>query len=161
MLRWLVTAALTFAGVCLVFLLGEGHGFLPWILVFLVGLAIGFRSGGPWLAGVVGVIAAQVVVEVIQESFKTGSVRTVASFAGDGLLLAIVVFTPAYLFGAAWRRGPGLPAEPERMDPAAPGSPSDGWLSSGQMIFVGCATLAVFGLLMVYIGWQWIRGGGY
>jgi hypothetical protein len=159
--RSLVTAGLTFVGVCVAFLLGDGHGILPWLLVFVVGLAIGFRSGGPWLAGVVGVIGAQVVVEIIQLRFWMGSVRTIASLAGDGLLVAIVVFTPAYLFGAAARRGPGPPAEPERVDPAVPGSPSGGLLSSGQMVFIGCGILTVFGLLMAYIVWQWTRLGGY
>jgi hypothetical protein len=161
--RWLVNTALVFACVCLAFLLGEGHGLMGWILTFVVGLGIGFANRGPWSAGLIGVIAAQVVVGLIQESFRTGTARTPVGFAGDGLLLAIVMFTPGYLFGAAARRGPGPPAVPAAPDPdpAAAGGSSKELLSSGQMVFVGCAILTVFGLLMGYLLWQLTKDGGY
>ena len=159
--RWLVNAVLAFVGVGLAFLLGEGHGLLPWILTFVVGFAIGFASRGPWPPALIGVIGAQVVVEVIQASARTETGRDIIDFAGDGLLLGIVMFTPAYLFGAAARRGPGPPAIPQNSHEDSADAPSRSWLSSGQMVFVGCAILTVFGLLIAYLAWQWARTGGY
>ena len=159
--RWLVNAALAFGGVGLAFLLGDGHGLLPWILTFVVAFAIGFASRGPWPPALIGVIGAQVVVEVIQASARNETGRDIIGFAGDGLLLGIVMFTPAFLFGAAARRGPGPPAVPEGSDQVSANASSRGWLSSGQMVFVGCAILTVFGLLIAYLAWQLTRTGGY
>jgi len=87
--------------------------------------------------------------------------RVTIDFAGDGLLLGIVMFTPAFLFGAAARRGPGPPAVPEGSDQVSANASSRGWLSSGQMVFVGCAILTIFGLLIAYLAWQLTRTGGY
>src|SRR5258706_6753214 len=159
--RSLVTAGLTFAGVCFAYLVADGRGLLPWLLVFVVGLAIGFRSCGPWPAGVVGVVVAQVVVDLIKANARAETASAIASLAGGGLFLAIVLFTPGYLFGAAARRGPGPPAEPEQVDPTSPKAASDDWLSSGQMVFVGCAILTAFGLFLAFIMWLWTKDGGY
>jgi len=159
--RWLVNAVLAFVGVSLAFLLGEGHGLLPWILTFVVAFAIGFASRGPWPPALIGVIGAQVVVEVIRASARNETGRDIIDFAGDGLLLGIVMFAPAYLFGTAARRGPGPPAVPAGSDQVLANASSRGWLSSGQMVFGGCAILTVFGLLIAYLAWQWARTGGY
>jgi len=154
--RPLVSAVAALLGVSVTYALADGRGIGPWLLIFAVGLAVGFGTRGGWLAGLVGVIAGHVLVGYVKSMNGMESGRDGIDFAGDGLLLGIVLFTPGYLFGAAARRRPA-------------GASTDGgeavatdelWLSRRAMVVLGCVILGTFGLLMGYIVLLLLTTGG-
>lgn len=160
LLRVLVTAFAAFAGVSAAYLVADGRGWLPWVMIFGVGLGVGLATRGGWLAGMAGVIAAHVLVGYVGASIQQDFGRDAIDFAGDGLLLGVVLFTPAYLFGAASRLRNTAAAGPVTTDAAGPAAdrPSS-LLSPRAMVGVGCAILGAFGLMLGYIAWQFSRGG--
>ena len=110
LLRTLVSAVAALLGVLATYAVADGRGIGPWLLVFAVGLGVGFAARGGWLAGLVGVIAAHVLVGYVKSLNGMEGGRDAIDFAGDGLLLGIVFFTPGYLFGTAARRRPAVAA---------------------------------------------------
>ena len=60
--RTLVSAAVALLGVAATYLVADGRGIGPWLLIFAVGLGVGFGTRGGWLASLIGVIAAHVLV---------------------------------------------------------------------------------------------------
>jgi len=82
--------------------------------------------------------------------------RDAIDFAGDGLMLGIVLFTPGYLFGAAARRRPPVATSDGGEGVAA----DEPWLSRRAMVVLACAILGVFGLLMGYIVVLLVTSGG-
>jgi hypothetical protein len=155
-LRTLVSAVAALLGVLATYAVADGRGIGPWLPVFAVGLGVGFGTRGGWLAGLVGVIAAHVLVGYVKTLNGMESGRDAIDFAGDGLLLGIVLFTPGYLFGAAARRRP-LAATSDGGEAVAAGEP---WLSRRAMVVLGCAILGVFGLLMGYVLVLLVSSGG-
>jgi hypothetical protein len=146
-LRTLVSAVAGLLGVSASYAVADGRGIGPWLLIFAVGLGVGFGTRGGWLAGLVGVIAAHVFVGYVKTLNGLESGRDAIDFAGDGLLLGITLFTPGYLFGAAARRRPSVAASDGGEAVAA----DEPWLSRRAMVVIACAILGVFGLLMGYV----------
>jgi hypothetical protein len=156
LLRTLVSAVAALLGVLATYAVADGRGMGPWLLVFAVGLGVGFGTRGGWLAGLVGVVAGHVLVGYVKTLNGLESGRDAIDFAGDGLMLGIVLFTPGYLFGAAARRRPVAAASDGGEAVAADGP----WLSRRAMVIIGCAILGVFGLLMGYIVVLLLTTGG-
>jgi hypothetical protein len=160
----LLTLVLAFVGVAGSYALADRRGFAPYILIFLVGLGIGFGTRGGWVAAMVGVVAAHVAVGLVKASTGVEGGRELTSYAGEGLLIGITFFTPGYLFGAAARvrRERQMTATTAAAsEPAAAVSASNQWITPRGMVYLGCGILAAVGLLMVYIYWQLTKGGGY
>jgi hypothetical protein len=155
-LRTLVSAVAALLGVLATYAVADGRGIGPWLLIFAVGLAVGFGTRGGWLAGLVGVIAAHVLVGYVKTLSELEGGRDAIDFAGDGLLLGIVLFTPGYLLGAAARRSTVV-ATSDGGEAVAPDEP---WLSRRAMVVLACAILGVFGLLMGYIVVLLLTSGG-
>jgi hypothetical protein len=154
--RTLVSAVAALLGVLATYAVADGRGIGPWVLIFLVGLGVGFGTRGGWLAGLVGVIAAHVLVGYVEFMNGLEGGRDAIDFAGDGLMLGIVLFTPGYLFGAAARRRPAV-ATSDGGEAVAADAP---WLSRRAMVVLACAILGVFGLLMGYIVVLLLTSGG-
>jgi len=154
--RTLVSAAVALLGVAATYLVADGRGIGPWLLIFAVGLGVGFGTRGGWLASLIGVIAAHVLVGYAKTLNGLESGRDAIDFAGDGLLLGIVLFTPGYLFGAAARRRPAVAMSDDGEAVAA----DEPWLSRRAMVVLACAILGVFGLLMGYIVVLLLTSGG-
>ena len=154
--RTLVSAVAALLGVLATYAVADGRGIGPWVLIFLVGLGVGFGTRGGWLAGLVGVIAAHVLVGYIKSMNGLEGGRDAIDFAGDGLMLGIVLFTPGYLFGAAARRRPAV-ATSDGGQAAAKDEP---WLSRRAMVIIGCVILGAFGLLMGYLVVLLLTTGG-
>lgn len=160
----LVTLVLAFVGVAGAYALADGRGFAPYILIFLVGLGIGFGTRGGWIAAIVGVVVAQVAVDVVKAATGIDRAREITSYAGDGLQVGIVLFTPGYLFGAAarvHREQPTTATTTTGSEPDAAVAVSNAWITPRGMVYLGCGILAAVGLLMVYIYWQLTKRGGY
>jgi hypothetical protein len=155
-LRTLVSAVAALLGVLATYAVADGRGIGPWLLVFAVGLGVGFGTRGGWLAGLVGVIAAHVLVGYVKTLNGPEGGRDAIDFAGDGLLLGIVLFTPGYLFGAAARRRPAVVTRDGGEAVAA----DEPWLSRRAMVVLACAILGAFGLLMGYIVVLLLSSGG-
>jgi len=161
-LRTLVSAVAALLGVLATYAVADGRGIGPWLLVFAVGLGVGFCTRGGWPAGLVGVIAAHVLVGYVKTLNGLESGRDAIDFAGDGLMLGIVLFTPGYLFGAAARRRPGPQVGGGTRDDANAVSvdrPSGQWLTRREMVLVGCAILGAFGVMMGIVLVQLLSSG--
>jgi hypothetical protein len=161
--RRFVTAALTCTGVVAVYLVADRRGVLPLVLMFVVGLAIGFGTRGGWLASMVGVILAGAVFGAIKG--LGGSIPgwdLVRFYAAEALLFGLTMFTPGYLFGAAVWLSPKIPREStlENGEPVT-ASESQPWMTSTAMSFLGCAILIGVGVVFAYILWQLRETGGY
>jgi hypothetical protein len=161
--RVIASAFLAFLGVSATYLVADGRGILPWLLIFAVGLGIGFGTRGGWLAALVGVIAAHVLVGYGRSVYRGEVGRDAIDFAGDGLLLGIVLFTPGYLFGAAARRRPRAATGITKTDGeevASVASASEPWLSRRAMIVLGSVILGTFALFMGFIVVMLLTTGG-
>jgi hypothetical protein len=154
--RTLVSVVAALVGVLATYAVADGRGIGPWLLIFAVGLGVGFGTRGGWLAGLFGVIAAHVLVGYVKTMNGSEGGRDAIDFAGDGLLLGIVLFTPGYLFGAAARRRPADVTS----DDGEEGAADEPWLSRRAMVVLACAILGVFGLLMGYIVVLLLTSGG-
>jgi hypothetical protein len=155
-LRTLVTAVVALLGVSATYAVADGRGIGPWLLIFAVGLGVGFGTRGGWLAGLVGVIAAHVLVGYVKSMNGLEGGREAIAFAGDGLFLGILLFTPGYLFGAAARRGPAIVTS----DDGEAVATNEPWLSRRAMVIIGCVILGAFGLLMGYLVVLLLTTGG-
>jgi hypothetical protein len=155
-LRTVVSAAAALLGVLATYAVADGRGIGPWLLIFAVGLGVGFGTRGGWLAGLVGVIAAHVLVGYVKSMNGFEGGRDTIAFAGDGLFLGILLFTPGYLFGAAARPRPAI-ATSDGGEAVAADEP---WLSRRAMVLLACAVLGAFGVLMGYIVVLLLSSGG-
>jgi hypothetical protein len=77
--------------------------------------------------------------------------RDAIDFAGDGLLLGVVLFTPGYLFGAAARAGRAAASIVTNDAQGTIATTSEPWVSPRAMVVLGCAILGVFGLVMAFL----------
>lgn len=161
LLRIVATVVIALLGVSATYLLTDGRGILPWLPLFAVGLVVGFGTRGGWLAALAGAIGAHVLVGYVKIANGLELGRDAIDFAGDGLLLGIVLFTPGYLFGAAARARRAAPAIVVASDAHGTiASPSEPWPRPRTMVVVACAILGVFGLLMGYIVVLLMTAGG-
>jgi len=161
--RRFVTAALACIGVVAAYLVADRRGVLPLVLIFVVGLAIGFGTRGGWLVSMVGVILAGAVFGAVKAlGDSVPGAELIRFYAGETLLFGMTIFTPGYLFGAAARLSPKVPQE-SALESGEPITAADSQrrMTSTAMSFLGCAILIGVGLVFGYILWRLRETGGY
>ena len=150
--RVLITALAAFVGVCAAYFVAGGRGW--WFAIFVVGLIAGRATRGGWLAGMAGVIGGHLLMGSLNAPILSGYRRDATDFAFYGGLYGIVLFTPAYLFGAAarMRKQPTIGQAATDRARAAPKALSSG-LSPGAMVGLGCAILGVSALVFGFFAY--------
>jgi hypothetical protein len=105
--QWRIfTLIVAFAGVVAIYVFADGPGLTPFILMFFLGIGIAFGTRGGWLLGMLGLLAATVLVGVVKYSTGGDVGDNATRYVGPALNIAFMFFTPGYLVGALapWRR---------------------------------------------------------
>lgn len=102
---WLAALGVAFVGQLLAWSvsISETNG-LVIVGAVIVGLVVGYATRGPWIAGAIGVVLASAVAGIGLSLLDANVYRGVVNdLVGLGVIIAIMLFTPAYLFGSAAR----------------------------------------------------------
>jgi hypothetical protein len=105
--QWRIfTLIVAFAGVLAIYVFADGPGLTPFILMSFLGIGIAFGTRGGWLLGMLGLVAATVLVGVVKYSTGGDVGDNAARYVGPALNIGFMFFTPGYLVGALarWRR---------------------------------------------------------
>ena len=105
--QWRVfTLIVAFAGAVAIYVFADGQTLMPFILIFFLGIGIAFGTRGGWLLGMLGVVAATILVGLLKYSTGGDVGDNMARYVGPAVNVSFMFFTPGYLVGALarWRR---------------------------------------------------------